>query len=129
MAKRLPVGPFRDQTFIAGEDLSNAQHLFIKLHTDGTAKVAAANERAIGILQNKPASGGHAVVRTAGESYLACDGTTAIAVSDILSSDASGKGVKQTVTALWYGALAREAVVSGSATIVADVQSGLTTIA
>lgn len=125
MAKRLPVGPFRDQTFTAGEDLSSKQYLFIKLHTDGTAKLAGAAGVAVGILQNKPVSGEQAVVRTAGESYLVCNGSTAIAVSDLLASDSSSNGVKEAADRKWYGAIAREALPSGTAAIVVDVQIGL----
>ncbi|MBC7289388.1 MAG: DUF2190 family protein, partial [Armatimonadetes bacterium] len=56
-----------DVTFEAGEDLSAAQYLAVKLGTsDGTVVKAGATDQAIGILQNAPSSGEAARVRMFG---------------------------------------------------------------
>lgn len=125
MATRLPVGPFRDQTFVAAEDLSDCQYHFIKLGTTGLAEVGADAEKCVGIIQNAPESGEQAVVRTAGESYLMTDGTTDIAVNDFIDSDASGHGVQMAADQGVYSAIAREAYTSATPGLtVVDISFG-----
>jgi hypothetical protein len=50
----------------ASEDLSSYQHCLVALSGDGTVAHAAHTNRAIGILQNNPLSGGAAVVAGVG---------------------------------------------------------------
>lgn len=61
MATRLPVGPFRDQTFVAAEDLSDLQYHQVDLASATTVAASDANDKSIGVLQNAPASGEQAV--------------------------------------------------------------------
>ena len=44
-------------SFTAGEDLSSAQYLAVKIDSNGNIVKAGAGERAIGILQDKPKNG------------------------------------------------------------------------
>lgn len=125
MATLLPRGPFRDETFIAAEDLSDYQYHTVLINTSGQAEVGAANEKVIGILQNAPESGEQAVVRTGGQSYAYVDGTTDVAINDGLDSDASGHLVKQETDKGWIVGFAREAYTSATAgLVVIDIQPG-----
>lgn len=126
MATVLPRGPFRDETFVAAESLETSQYHFGYLASATTVEVGAANELTPGIIQNLPASGEQVVLRTAGQSYLMCDGDSVdIAVGDPLDCDASGHGVKQATDKGRYYAIAREALTSATVTaIVVDIQSG-----
>jgi hypothetical protein len=122
MATQLPVGPFRDQTYLAAEDLSDYQWHMVRLASATTVEVGAADETVMGVLQNAPESGEQAVVRTAGESFMYVDGTTDIAVSDPVDCDASGHGVKQASDKGWIIGHAREAYTSATpGIIVVDV--------
>ena len=122
MATVLPRGPFRDETYVAAEDLSALQFHQVDLTTSTTVSASDANDKSIGILQNAPASGEQAVVRTAGESFCMVDGTTDIAVSDGLDADASAHGVKQETDKGWIVGFAREAYTSATpGLIVVDV--------
>ena len=114
MATLLPRGPYRDETFVAAEDLSGSQYHAVLVDTSGEAEVGAANERCIGILQNLPTSGLQAVVRTGGQSYAMVDGTTDIAINDPLDVDASGHLVKQETDKGWIVGYAREAFTSAT---------------
>lgn len=114
MATLLPRGPYRDETFIAAEDLSDYQYHTVLINTSGLAEVGAANERVIGVLQNAPESGEQAVVRTKGQSYAYVDGTTDVAINDGLDSDASGHLVKQETDKGWIIGFAREAYTSAT---------------
>ena len=122
MATVLPRGPFRDETYVAAEDLSALQFHQVDLTTSTTVSASDANDKSIGILQNAPASGEQAVVRTDGESFCMVDGTTDIAVSDGLDADASAHGVKQETDKGWIVGFAREAYTSATpGLIVVDV--------
>jgi len=114
MATRRPVGPFRDQTFVAAEDLSDSQYHTVLINTSGLAEVGAANERVCGILQNAPESGEQAVVRTRGESLAMVDGTTDVAINDPVDSDASGHCVKQETDKGWVVGYMCEAYTSAT---------------
>lgn len=95
---RAPV----DITVEANADLSASQFTAVKFvagpsgGVQARAALAAANERAIGVLQNKPnAAGVGAVVRIGGTTKLKVDGSgTAIVAGDALKADASSRGVK-----------------------------------
>ena len=63
--------PVLEHTFKAYTDLSSYQYCFVKLTDGATVTVSGNNERAIGILQNKPnAAGKEAVVMMLGLSPL-----------------------------------------------------------
>ena len=123
MATLLPVGPNRDQTFIADEAMTSAQYCMVK-HVSGTAghvTLADGTEQPIGILQNAPASGGQAVVRTLGESNCSVNAGTAITIGCGICPTTDGVGVKNTTDNYWIVGHAREALASGTGTIVVDV--------
>jgi len=118
----LPRGPFRDETFVAAEDLSELQYHQVDLTTATTVSASNANDKSIGVLQNAPASGQQAVVRTKGQSYCMVDGATDIAVSDGIDADASAHGVKQETDKGWIVGFAREAYTSATpGLIVVDI--------
>lgn len=122
MATVLPRGPYRDETFVAAEDLSSYQYHQVDLASSTTVAASDANDKSIGVLQNAPASGEQAIVRTAGQSYMYVDGTTDIDVMDGLDADASAHGVKQAVDKGWIVGFAREAYTSATpGLIVVDV--------
>jgi hypothetical protein len=125
VATVLPRGPFRDETFTAAEALTSYQYHWVRLASATTVEVGSTDETVMGILQNAPASGGQAVVRTAGQSYLMVDGDSVdVAVMDPLDCDSSGHGVKQATNNGWYGGFAREANTGTSKLIVVDVDPG-----
>lgn len=79
----------------AGADLSAKQYYAIE--ADGTLPTAA-GVYCVGILQNKPdASGKPASIMISGISKAIANGTTDIAIGDMLSTNASGVLVKATV--------------------------------
>ena len=114
MATKLPVGPFRDETFVTSETFASSQFHAVLIGSTGLAEVGAANERCIGIAQNKAASGAQLVARTAGQSFAMVDGTTDIAINDPLDVDASGHLVKQETDKGWIIGYAREAYTSAT---------------
>ncbi|MGE0289039.1 MAG: hypothetical protein AB7I42_23060 [Bradyrhizobium sp.] len=82
----------------AGEDLSAAQFFLVKLDSNGdVVKAAAKTDRAIGIVQNAPASGAPAQVCVGGKSK--CVTGSALAVGVLVGSDSAGKGTAITVAA------------------------------
>ena len=78
-----------DITLIAGADLSAKQFYAVKLDSNGAAVLAGDGEDAVGILQNKPASGQAANVRIVGISKFVAGG--AISLPNRVTSDANGK--------------------------------------
>lgn len=122
MATVLPRGPFRDETFVAAEALTGLQYHQVDLASATTVAASDANDKSIGILQNAPASGEQAIVRTEGESFCMVDGTTDIAPSDGIDADADAHGVKQETDKGWIVGFAREAYTSATpGLIVVDV--------
>jgi len=88
-----------DLAFEANEDLSNDQYRFVVIDAT-TGKVRrpdAANEKAIGVLQNAPAAGEAAVVRVEGVSKLqaAAGGLTlnSMITAEYVSAADAGKGL------------------------------------
>jgi len=122
MATRLPVGPFRDQTFRAAAALTAYQYCLVKLASATTVTFCGAGEKPVGILQNAPADGGQAIVRTFGESYCSVDATVAIVYDYGCLSAAAGVGVKNTTDKGPIVGWFRESLASGTGTIVVDVQ-------
>lgn len=114
MATKLPVGPFRDETFVTAETFASSQYHAVLVNASGLAEVGAANERCIGIAQGLSASGEQLVVRTSGQSYAMVDGTTDVAINDPLDVDASGHLVKQETDKGWIVGYAREPYTSAT---------------
>jgi len=125
VATVLPRGPFRDETYVAAEDLSDYQYHQVDLTSATTVSASDANDESIGILQNAPESGQQAIVRTAGESFCMADGTTDIALNDGVDADASAHAIKQETDKGWVVGYARETYTSATvAAIVVDVRPG-----
>ena len=77
-------------TFTASADLSAKQYYIVKMSGDNTVTVCAAvTDVPIGVLQNKPASGGQAGVRVFGMSKVSADAT--LAAGNIIGSSADGQ--------------------------------------
>lgn len=98
-----------DITFTAAADLSAKQYYFVKMSAVDNVNLAGANEASVGILQNKPKSGEAAVVRVVGTSKLISHDAAGIAVMDMLTSDANGKGEEVDADKEYCGAIALEA--------------------
>lgn len=73
----------------AGEDLSTYQYRFVKVHTDGTAKLCGVGEFARGVVQNEPTLGQVASVGIEGESKVV--GVSGLAAGDLVASDSVGR--------------------------------------
>jgi hypothetical protein len=89
----------RDISFKSSGDLSAGQGKLVKLSAaDTVALVAAATDRPIGVLQNKPKSASEAaeVAPLVGRLSIVSDGTTPIAAGDYVGPDASGRVIKKT---------------------------------
>jgi hypothetical protein len=117
-----------DISFIAGEDLSAYQYHYVELTADNTVKVCthATTQRAIGILQNKPASGKMARVRIMGVSR-AYIGTAAVAYGDFCGADADGHCITKNTNQYKYTGIC---IMGGASTKTATVLLyGLKTIA
>jgi hypothetical protein len=84
-----------DLHILAGADLSSSQYFFVKLDTATAAVVAGAGENAIGVLQNAPASGAVAIIRTQGLSKVIAGDAVVIGVA--VASNAAGKAVTATL--------------------------------
>lgn len=87
-----------DESYSANADLSTHQFKAVEFVTGGKVDLCnAATDRAVGILQNKPAAANRAArVRHIGISQAVSDGTVAIAAGDPLTTGATGKVVKNT---------------------------------
>jgi len=121
-AAQAPGVSILEFTFTAAADMSSAavgpgpntsyQYTAVK-PTSGTdlavSPSSSAGSRVVGVLQTQPASGGAAVVRILGITKLVVDGTTPIANGDMLTTDASGRGVKTTTTGAESFAMALQA--------------------
>lgn len=86
-----------DESFKAAADLSTHQYKLVKLSAVDTAALcAAATDRALGVLQNKPAAAQAGSVRILGMSFVVSDGSgTAIAAGDYIGPNGSGVAVKK----------------------------------
>ncbi len=99
------------ESYEAQTDLSTKQYYAVALQSDENRVALAAAGVAHGILQNKPSAQGQgAEVRHLGISRHVVDGNaTNIAIGDLITSDAAGKGVvADTINDLAY-AIALEA--------------------
>jgi hypothetical protein len=87
-----------DESYAANADLSAKQYFCVKYVAGPKVDLcAAATDRCVGVLQNKPAaSGRNSVVRHHGITKAVSDGSgTAIAVGDPVGTDANGRVVKK----------------------------------
>jgi hypothetical protein len=98
-----------DLLMLAGETLTSDQFKLVKVHTDGTVIKSGAGEKILGVLQNAPASGAVAIVRTRGVSRTKADGT-GVTRGDYISSAAAG--------------VARATVAAASGLAVTDTSDG-----
>ncbi len=86
-----------DMAMQAGEALTTKQYHFVKMDTDAGDVVAAGlNAKVLGVLQNAPASGEAAQVRTArGVSSKVVAGGI-VAAGDLIQSNAAGRAITAT---------------------------------
>jgi hypothetical protein len=93
------------ESYVSNPDLSGNQYYAVALHTVENEVVLAGAGGGVGILQNKPVAGQGAEVRHHGISRHVVDGNaTNIAIGDLITSDAAGKGVvADTIDDLAYG--------------------------
>lgn len=99
----------RIYSFVAGANLSALQYTFVKFGADNkTVAACGANERAIGILMNKPLLGERAeVALPGGGAYLKVNEN--IALGKLLTSTAGGLGEVADAAGEWCGAIAYQA--------------------
>lgn len=101
-----------DLSFKAAGDLSAKQYHFMKVSAENTIDTSGANERAIGILQDKPNAANEASsVRVVGTSKLKYGDT--IALGQMITSKSDGTGEVVNAASEWVGALALQGGVSG----------------
>lgn len=85
-----------ERSFVTGATtLAAKQYYIVKQHTDGTAILsAAATDKHIGVLQNKPGVGQAALVRFLGTTKVVAGGS--ISVGAWVTADSNGKAVATT---------------------------------
>lgn len=82
-------------SFTAGASLAASQYLAVKLSADDTVVVCnGATDKPIGILQNKPASGGVAEVAVLGRTKWISD--AALTAGDLVGTSADGQADAKT---------------------------------
>lgn len=107
----------------AGASLTTKQYYAVQLTTSLTITLADATVRAVGILQDTPASGAAGNVMICGISRAVTDGNAgAIAAMDTLAPDANGKLVKTTTDNDEVVAVALEPSTTDGAIIAVFVQ-------
>ena len=97
----------------AGADLSANSNLYkaVKIASDGDIELAAADEQAVGILQNQPKSGEICEIRKLGGSLARAGGD--ITINARLKADANGELVVTTTANDEYIATAIKAAADG----------------
>ncbi len=90
-------GNGHDESFKAGADQSAKQYYIVKQSALNTVVIcAAATDRALGVLRNKPKTGEAATIRITGIAEVISDGSgTAIVVGDYVGPNSSAKAVKK----------------------------------
>ena len=85
-----------ERSFTCGAtSIATKQFYIVKQHTDGTMILAAAaTDKIVGVLQNKPAVGQAALVRFLGTTKVVAGGT--ISVGAWVTADSNGKAVATT---------------------------------
>lgn len=97
---------------VAGEDLSGAQYLFMKLHgATGRVIKAGAGEASIGVLQNKPSSGHACEIDRNGVSKVQFAATMDAGVQ--VTPDTNGKAVAAT-TSNWVAGITLEPITNAA---------------
>lgn len=92
-----------EDSFVAENDLSAAQFRIVELTgPDQVDLCDNAGDVPFGILQNKPEAGHAAEVMLIGRSRCVSDGTTPIAVGDLVGTDNQGRAVKKTADGAHY---------------------------
>lgn len=100
------------QSFQASGDLSAGQYLAVKLDSNGRIALAGEGDKAIGILQDKPAALGRAgAVATAGTSKAVAGGT--VTAGDRVAPNSTGKFVSVGSGDDWSFGIARTGAGSG----------------
>lgn len=90
-----------DVSYPAAEDLTGDQFRFVVLEAGKVRRPDSASERALGVLQNRPAAGQAAQVRTNGVSKLVAGGAineNAQVKAEYVSASDAGKGLATTTT-------------------------------
>lgn len=100
-----------DESYKAAADLSAKQYFAVKLTAaDTVGLVAAATDRTLGVLMNKPKLAQAARVRKAGIAPCVSDGsTTAIAVGDYVGPNSDGKMIKKATADFSVAGIAQDA--------------------
>lgn len=84
-----------ERTGTAGEDLSSSKYKIVQLDASGNIEIGeGATDLIVGVLQNKPESGGAALYRFAGTTKVVA--SAAIAVGAWVTSTATGTAVTTT---------------------------------
>lgn len=84
-----------EKTGVAGEALTAKKYYIVQLAADGDVEVGeSATDLLVGVLQNKPASGGAALYRFAGTSKVVA--SAAISIGDWVTTTSAGKAVATT---------------------------------
>lgn len=116
-----------EKSFQCGSvDLNTKQYFIVKQHTDGTMILAAAaTDKIVGVLQNKPLIGEAALVRWAGTTKVKAGGV--ITVGAWVTSDANGNAVatttdKDVVLGKYLGSA------SSAANDIVEIQLGIFTL-
>jgi len=87
---------FDDQSYVSGADNRTKQYYIVEETSTGTVTVAnAATDRPVGVLQNKPNTNEAAQVRQTGITKCVSDGTTPIAIGDMIGTGSTGKCIKK----------------------------------
>jgi hypothetical protein len=84
-------------TMKAGEDLSAKQFFFVKVSAKDTVVKCGAGELAMGVLQDKPASGEWGNVAVSGIVMVSANGS--FDAGDFVASDSGGEAVEAATTA------------------------------
>lgn len=108
-------GPKLDWGVLANSDLSAKQYHFVKHHAtasiDAVVAIAAATDKALGVLNNTPKAGDEAEVVLTGVVKVKLGGT--VARGDYIGHDAAGAGVARTADAAGTGFVYGRALESG----------------
>lgn len=84
-----------ERTGVAGESLTSAKYHIVQLDSSGDIEIGEGNtDLLVGVLQNKPASGGAALYRFAGTTKVVCGG--AVTLGDYITSKSDGRALTTT---------------------------------
>lgn len=84
-----------ERTGVAGEALTSAKYHAVQLDASGNIEIGeGATDLLVGVLQNKPASGGAALYRFAGTTKMVAGG--AVSIGDWVTSKSDGRALTTT---------------------------------